>query len=189
MRNAFAASSSGKRWVISFSTGICVVDDEPGDVRPFPDREVPGADHRQELANELIARVDLGLARLADEGHPAELCRAVQGGVLSGGAARTVDGDVDAAAPGELAQSFSWILLAAVDRRVGAEPPCLLQPALQNVDGNHSRATPLGDEDAGPTHRADPEHGDGIGTRDTQAGAVRRTACRPCRSSPHQPRS
>ena len=35
--------------------GDLVVDDEPGDVRPFPDREVPGADHRQQLANELIA--------------------------------------------------------------------------------------------------------------------------------------
>ena len=83
--------------------GNRVVDDEPGDVWPFPDGEVPGANHREELPNELIAWVDLGLTRLADEGDPAELRRAVQGGILPGGTARAVDGDVDAAVAGQLA--------------------------------------------------------------------------------------
>src|SRR5215217_7013844 len=116
-----------------------VVDDKPSDIRPFPDWEIPGANYRKELANELIARVDLGLARLADERHPAELRRTVQGRVLPGGASRAVDGDVDGAAPSQLTQTFNRILLAAVDRIVGAESPGLLQPALQNVDGDHPR--------------------------------------------------
>src|SRR5215213_5432452 len=48
-----------------------MIDDEPSDVRPFPDGEIPGANHRKELPNKLIARIDLGLARFANEGDSA----------------------------------------------------------------------------------------------------------------------
>ena len=166
MRNAFAASSSGKRWVISFSTEIWWSTTN----RVMSAIPRSGSTRRRspsELANELIARVDLGLARLADEGHPAELRRAVQGGVLPGGAARAVDGDVDAAAPvssRNRSTGFSsrLLIVASAPSPVPAptgSPECRRQsPARHAPSQRGCRPHPSGRS----------EHGDGIGTRHAQ---------------------
>src|SRR5581483_718764 len=85
---------------------------EARDGRPLPEREVPGADQRQHLAQQLVTRVEGGAAGLADECDCAAPPSGIQGRVLRGRVARAVDGHVHALAAGQLQQPGNRVLAA-----------------------------------------------------------------------------
>src|SRR3954451_386952 len=136
------------------------VDHEAGDVGPLVDREVPPTGDCQQLADDLIAGIDLRFAALSDERNGAELGGCVQRGVLGHRCTRAVDRDVDATAGGDLPDRRDRVVTAVVDENVGSQPVGKLQSLGEQVHRDDPGAERLGDEHGGGSHRTEAEHGD-----------------------------